>query len=313
MPDIETERARQVLLASATFSIVMMFITPALVGFRFDLASFSPLLVLIGIVSSVIPYTIWRKMRALQVAIEASMLGLLMNLPVLVLSYAAMRASMPLADQALIQVDRAIGFDWPALVAVVDRSPSLSMTLGYGYSSIALQLFFLPMLLAVSGQQPRAYQMGIGYILLCTGAIAISVFFPAQGAYVGYGVDGRSLSNINAHFGYFFLDSFNAVRNDPDFTLAAGNAAGILTFPSVHAAVALLCAWAAWDSRWLRPPFLALNVLMAISALTHGAHYLVDVIAGLAVAAAAIRITLHLTRPAAAVRSGRPLDAPVGA
>jgi membrane-associated phospholipid phosphatase len=70
-----------------------------------------------------------------------------------------------------------------------------------------------------------------------------------------------------------------------NFSLQA--AQGILTVPFVHAAVACLCAWAAWTSP-MRHPFLILNIATAVSALLHGSHYLVDVIAGLGVSAFAI-------------------------
>ncbi len=77
----------------------------------------------------------------------------------------------------------------------------------------------------------------------------------------------------------------------PDiFVLDLDQAAGILTFPSVHAGVAALCAWAAWNSPLLRYPVLALNGAMAVSAITHGSHYLMDVIAGLGCAGVCVTV-----------------------
>ncbi len=69
---------------------------------------------------------------------------------------------------------------------------------------------------------------------------------------------------------------------------------GILTFPSVHAAVAMLCAWAMWPIRPLRYPFLLLNILMTVSAVSHAGHYLADIIAGIGIAAATIAIVNKL-------------------
>jgi membrane-associated phospholipid phosphatase len=46
----------------------------------------------------------------------------------------------------------------------------------------------------------------------------------------------------------------------------------------------------------LRLPFAILNLLMAVSAISHGGHYLVDIIAGFVVAAAAIAAVLGITR-----------------
>ena len=60
---------------------------------------------------------------------------------------------------------------------------------------------------------------------------------------------------------------------------------GIISFPSYHAALALLLLLGAWHNAWLRWPFLAINVAMIVATPIDGGHYFVDVIAGLAIAA----------------------------
>jgi membrane-associated phospholipid phosphatase len=78
--------------------------------------------------------------------------------------------------------------------------------------------------------------------------------------------------------------------------MSVANASGIITFPSLHAAGALLCAWAAWDIKIARYPFAIWNIIMATSAISHANHYLVDVIAGIAMAALSILIVKELLR-----------------
>ncbi|WJH40368.1 phosphatase PAP2 family protein [Aliirhizobium terrae] len=73
-------------------------------------------------------------------------------------------------------------------------------------------------------------------------------------------------------------------------------AAGIVTFPSVHAAVAVLCIWATWNSRWLRYPFLFLNLAMIVSVVTHGSHYFVDAPAGIVLCLVCIKLAQVLPR-----------------
>jgi membrane-associated phospholipid phosphatase len=63
---------------------------------------------------------------------------------------------------------------------------------------------------------------------------------------------------------------------------------GVLTFPSFHAASAILYAWGAWPIRWLRPFSLLGNGAMLLSTPIGGGHFLVDVLAGIVVATAAI-------------------------
>jgi hypothetical protein len=63
---------------------------------------------------------------------------------------------------------------------------------------------------------------------------------------------------------------------------------GVLTFPSFHAVSAVLYAWAFWPIRWLRPLALLCNGAMMAATPVGWGHYLVDLLAGIVVAAAAI-------------------------
>lgn len=74
---------------------------------------------------------------------------------------------------------------------------------------------------------------------------------------------------------------------------------GLITFPSFHVAAAVLIAYAA---RGTPLAFLALvlNLVMAVSALSEGGHYLVDVLAGAAVAGLAIGVVRWFDRRRAA-------------
>jgi len=63
---------------------------------------------------------------------------------------------------------------------------------------------------------------------------------------------------------------------------------GIICFPSLHAAVAVI---GPFTLRWNKPLFCAVAVLdsvMFVSAVPSGNHYFADVLGGVAVAAAAI-------------------------
>jgi len=85
----------------------------------------------------------------------------------------------------------------------------------------------------------------------------------------------------------------------------------LVTFPSFHTATAMLLLLAFRGVPYMRWVSLALNGLMLIAIPIEGSHYLVDVIAGIAVAllawaaaAAAVnavtsrRLPLHQTTPA---------------
>lgn len=75
-----------------------------------------------------------------------------------------------------------------------------------------------------------------------------------------------------------------------------------VTFPSFHAGAAPLLGWGFWPVARLRWPLVTLNVVMAASAIPIGGHYVVDIIAGVMVAAAGIAVArmLERRRPGAA-------------
>jgi membrane-associated phospholipid phosphatase len=72
--------------------------------------------------------------------------------------------------------------------------------------------------------------------------------------------------------------------------------AGFVCMPSFHTIWALSLIWTHRDSRWTLPIVAPLNFVMLISLLSEGGHYLVDLIAGVAVAIGAIIVTRRVMR-----------------
>jgi len=70
--------------------------------------------------------------------------------------------------------------------------------------------------------------------------------------------------------------------------LGANVLEGIVAMPSFHAASAVLLFWFYGKLAYLRWPFWTLNFFMWMSAVPVGGHYLVDVVAGTAIALCAI-------------------------
>ena len=66
---------------------------------------------------------------------------------------------------------------------------------------------------------------------------------------------------------------------------------------------AVLLAWGYRAFGWIGVPMVILNVLMIVSAIPGGGHYLVDLIAGAIVAAAAIPVGSWLTRDRTAAQA----------
>jgi len=106
----------------------------------------------------------------------------------------------------------------------------------------------------------------------------------------------------------WFADHFSAVPDAAlcrDFVLLAIRQpgtylyrypAGAICFPSFHVIWALLTAYMLWGIRPLRPFVFVIAMLIVISTVTTGNHYVVDVLAGVVVAAVSIAITNRTSR-----------------
>lgn len=273
-----------------------------------DFASIRDFALVLSMGVPFIAYACWRRMVFIPEALTCFTAILTLCVPVIVWTYAAMRLNMPLADAQLVAMDEALGFDWRSFIEFVDGWPALANLLAEAYSSFFLQLLLVPAVLALFGRPQRACTMVVAYCLLCLISSIVFIWYPALGTYVVYGVSQEQLQAINAKFGFVFLEQFHAVRQPGPFVIKFHEAAGIVTFPSVHAAVAALCAWACWDLRWLRVPALLLNVAMAVSAISHANHYLVDVIAGIGIAGLSISIATAIFYRRIAARAWSPFD-----
>jgi membrane-associated phospholipid phosphatase len=302
---------RAALAALTIISYAVTFSLSSVFGLRIEYAGFLWLLLPPTISFGALAiYSTHRSMyKALAIA-EVSFGCVALAIPMLLSTYLAMRLGRPLADTQLAAMDEFLPFDWKTFIAFVDSRPVLEELLFQSYQSFALQLLGLPVLLCLFGKEERAYRMVIAYCLICLVSSVIAAWYPALGTYSVYKINTDDLKNVNPHFGYFFLDQFNAVRNDPDFVFDVKKLAGIVTFPSVHAAIAALCIWAAWELKWLRYPFIVLNVLMAVSAVSHSNHYFVDILAGIAVTCACVSvISLATHRKTAARKALPPIEA----
>jgi membrane-associated phospholipid phosphatase len=71
---------------------------------------------------------------------------------------------------------------------------------------------------------------------------------------------------------------------------------GLISFPSFHTANAILIVWTLWPIHLLRFVLLPLNLLLIASTPLCGAHYVIDIVGGAAVAFAAILVTSRLAR-----------------
>ena len=209
------------------------------------------------------------------------------------LSYVACTSEWPLQDQALLAIDRALGMDPEAIARFVDDRPWLATVLVRGYGLIKWPLLLIPIVLALTGRFVRLQTFMLAMSLALAVTIAISAFVPAIGTFYGLHLPAAHVPNINTVMYAGQLRDILALRDGSLRELGLFKLTGVVSFPSFHAASAVLYMWALWPVRRIGGIAVALNLLMIASTPVIGAHYMVDVFAGMAVAAASIWAANH--------------------
>jgi membrane-associated phospholipid phosphatase len=204
------------------------------------------------------------------------------------LSYVAGATSLPLQDQTFLAIDRALRMD-PGLIArFVNDHPQLVGPLESGYALIKWFLLATPITLAVTKRFIRLQVFVGAFGISLAVTLAISALVPAIGTYYGLNVPLSDYPALNMTFYEAQLHDILALREGSLRHLELFELAGIVSFPSFHAASAALYAWALWPVRGIGVAAAVMNVMMIIATPVIGAHYMIDVIGGVALAAISI-------------------------
>ena len=229
------------------------------------------------------------------------------------LTYVAASTNLPMQDASLFAIDRKLGLDWAAYVGFVDDHPALAAWLNYGYTMIRWPIFAIPVILAATRRYRRIEEFTFAFGLALIATTIISALVPANGVYAQVGLDPASLKNINPQPYLDQLRDLPPTREGVLRHLELLGLGGIVTFPSFHAASAVLYAWALWVVRGLRPIVILVNGVMLAATPLNGGHYFIDVIAGVTIAVVAIVTARLVGRLIARRETGLALIPPIPA
>lgn len=199
------------------------------------------------------------------------------------LSYIAARAGFPLQDATFAAWDRWLGIDWLGYVAFVTSRSWLHQLLSFAYASFAVQTVATVLALGFTGQLERLSVFVRAFVSTSLVTIGISAFVPAAGPWLFYNVQS-DIAHGSMPSSSTSWPVFMGLRDGTFNVLSGLNSEGIITFPSLHAALAVLFMIAVWRIRVLRWISLALNTLMLVATPIHGSHHVNDVIAGICIA-----------------------------
>jgi membrane-associated phospholipid phosphatase len=223
----------------------------------------------------------WRRVEKLknlfEVAFWATTLGCLYAVPV----YLIARQKGAFQDALLAHWDRRLGLEVPAVLAALDRYPILHSALEISYDGLIPLIFFALVLPVLCDQLAAVKEYILANVFSAVIAMPLFAAFPAIGPWYYYGYAPNAEQERTTQI-------FLALKSEAGFTLGHWNLAGIVAFPSFHTIMAVLSAVALWRIPYVRWFAALLAGLIVVSTVTTGWHYVVDVLAGLAIAALAL-------------------------
>ena len=227
--------------------------------------------------------------------VEQIMLLLFSALILAFCSVVSASAGAPLADDMLRSLDlAAFGVDRSRLIDELTLSRRSLPFWAWVYNSLAYTPMVAVTALALAGRADCAWAM----VTALLGAASVSITFVA--VLPAHGVPP---------FPYAFTAVLDGVRGGSLRTFDNSVVTGIVTFPSMHAADAVILMGAFGWLGWWAWPFVALNALMFASALVVGGHYLIDLVAGGAIGWGALHVSLRVHRAIGVANASSPRSA----
>ncbi|HXH15618.1 MAG TPA: phosphatase PAP2 family protein [Sphingomonas sp.] len=209
-----------------------------------------------------------------------------------VLAYALAAHAGDLWDSRLAAADRALGFDWPLVLLVLDRFPPVIWVLGLAYHSLTLQMIVVIVVLSGTSRFETLRTMVCAAILSGFVTILISGVVPAMGNLF----DPFHYRHLWPSIAWLERDLITGLRDGSLHVLDLTMLMGIVSFPSFHATLAAIFIWALWSVPRLAVPGGAWAILTIVATPVFGGHYGVDVIMGLLLAPPAILAAGRFTR-----------------
>lgn len=194
--------------------------------------------------------------------------------------------ALPLQDDVLAAIDRWMGIDWTALAFWYRDHPVVTHILFDAYASVSWQPALLIFLLAFLDPERLRRLVTASAISL---AATVFVFFlvPALGPYHYFNLPRAEFPDVTNLAPWYIPPLVEGLRNGSHNVVIDG----LVTFPSYHAATSILFAFGWIGVPFIGAPLIVLNMVMLVSTVPIGSHYVIDVIAGMAVAFASLRLS----------------------
>ena len=191
--------------------------------------------------------------------------------------YAALSLGRSFIDAQLADADAALGISVPAIVRWLSAHPRLTPLLVVAYTSYQPQVLLGPFVIAFLGGRRALWVYVCAYHLCLAAAIISLAIWPSEYIYAHYG-----FTPLIPDLGERAHAHLEAIRSGQLPVLRLGEAQGLISMPSFHAAIGMLLPWCLRRRLWLALPLAVLDAGLLIGTAILGLHYVVDVLATMA-------------------------------
>lgn len=190
--------------------------------------------------------------------------------------YAALSLGRPLIDAQLASADAALGISVPAIVQWLGAHPRVTSLLVAAYSSYQPQVLLGPFVIALLAGRRALWVYVCAYHLSLAIALVSLAIWPSEYIYAFYQFTPL-IPDLGSHAHAHLV----AIRSGQLPLLKLGEAQGLISMPSFHAAIGMLVPWSLRSRPWLAGPLVIIDVGLLIATAVLGLHYVVDVVATL--------------------------------
>lgn len=198
-----------------------------------------------------------------------------------ILCYLFYTTNQPLVNQTLANIDGYFGFHAPDLVLWFQSHKWWDVVFYYIYMSGMPQILLTFLYFSFLGNPIILQRFIMQFMLAAFPTIIIGALWPALSTHEWYHF-ASDIGQVSA------MERLHELRQG---ILNLTQADGIITFPSFHTTIGVFIIYAFLNERKLIfIPVLLLNILMIFSCLSHGSHFLIDIIGGLFIAVVTIKL-----------------------
>ncbi|MBV53002.1 MAG: hypothetical protein CL816_02930 [Coxiellaceae bacterium] len=214
----------------------------------------------------------------------AGLMGIAIGLQI-VMTGILITTPFPLQDEWFYRVDQAIGYEQKVTIQFIIDHPLLRVVLAHAYNSLKTMAMLVGIALLISMKLVSYYRYIAYFLITFLIGSLIYYFFPSTD------VSSIIPSKIFSPSAYMVVEQFKLEHN---YKPISQFAIGLISMPSFHTIWAMVITFSLWNVRYLRWIALCYSVIVVISALCLGAHFLVDILAGLVIASGTWRFVVWM-------------------